>query len=212
VTIRSFPHVNPVISFALSAKKRGEEDKATLGLHKLAEEDLALHVDRDEESAEILVSGSGQLHVETACERLHRKYGVEWSSRRRRSLPRDDPQEHEGARTLEEADRRTRPVRRLLDRSGAAAARVGLPVRGQHRRRRHPAQFIPAVEKGVREALKKGTIAGYPVVDVKVSLYDGSTTTSTPRKWRSRSPARWRSRRRWRKRSPCCSSRSSRST
>jgi elongation factor G len=174
VTIRSFPHVNPVISFALSAKKRGEEDKATLGLHKLAEEDLALHVDRDEESAEILVSGSGQLHVETACERLHRKYGVEVELKAPKVPYRE---------TIRKS---TKAHGRLKKQTGGHGQFADcwievepLPRGGGFQFEDNivggviPRNFIPAVEKGVRDALKKGTIAGYPVVDVKVSLYDG---------------------------------------
>ena len=77
VTLRPFDEFHPAISFALAAKKRGEEDKAVQGLVRLAQEDLALNVERAEGTSDILLSGAGQLHVEVACERLHRKYNVE---------------------------------------------------------------------------------------------------------------------------------------
>ena len=71
-----------------------------------------------------------------------------------------------------------------------------------------PGGFIPAVEKGVVEAMEHGTVAGYPVKDVRVASSTASTTTSTPLRWPSRSPARWPSGRRWRRPTRFCSSRS----
>ena len=174
VLIRGFPHHNPVISFAIAAKKRGEEDKAAQGLNKLAEEDLALRIDRDEESAEILVSGAGQLHVETACERLHRKYGVEVELKAPKVPYRE---------TIRKG---TKAHGRLKKQTGGHGQFADCWIEVEPLPRGTgfefedkivggviPRGFIPAVEKGVRDALSKGSIAGWPVVDVRVKLVDG---------------------------------------
>lgn len=174
LVVRPFEPAHPSISFAIEAKKRGEEDKATQGLHKLAEEDLALLVERDEESGEILLSGSGQLHVEVTCERLERKYGVGVNLKAPKVAYRETIRKNvEAHGRLKKqtgghgqfADCRIRvePLPR-----GGGFEFVDKIVGGAI-----PRGFIPAVEKGVVEAMKKGTIAGYPVVDVRVTLYDG---------------------------------------
>ncbi len=145
-------------------------------LHQLMEEDPTLRVQRDAQTKEIILSGVGQLHIEVAVERLKRKFGVEVELK----APKVPYKEtikgtRQGAGQAQEADRRPRPVRRLLarGRSRCRAARASSStttiVGGVI-----PRQFIPAVEKGVREALPEGILAGYPIVDVKVTLYDGS--------------------------------------
>jgi len=174
VKIKPFAEVNPAISFAIAAKKRGEEDKATQGLLKLAEEDLALRVDRDEGSGEILLSGAGQLHVEVSCERLNRKYGVEVELKAPKVPYRET-------------------IRKAVSAHGRLKKQTGghgqfadckievepLPSGGGFEFESKivggaiPRGFIPAVEKGVAEAMKSGTIAGCQVVDVRVRLVDG---------------------------------------
>jgi len=174
VEIEGFTRVTPTISFAVEAQKRGEEDKATQGLHKLCEEDLALHVDRDEETGEILVSGSGQLHVEVACERLERKYGVgvvlkapkvPYRETVRAKVPAHGRLKKQSGGHGQFADCKIEiePMPR-----GAGFEFVDKIVGGAI-----PRNYIPAVEKGVLDALKAGTVAGYPVVDVKVTVVDG---------------------------------------
>ncbi len=174
VEIEGFSPVTPTISFAVEARKRGEEDKAAQGLHKLCEEDLALHVDRDEETGEILVSGSGQLHVEVACERLERKYSVAvvlkapkvpYRETVRAKVPAHGRLKKQSGGHGQFADCKIEiePMQR-----GGGFQFVDKIVGGSI-----PRNYIPAVEKGVRDALKAGTVAGYPVVDVKVTVTDG---------------------------------------
>ncbi len=174
VGIRPFEEVTPAISFAVEAKKRGEEDKAMQGLYKLGEEDLALQVERDEESGEILLSGSGQLHVEVTCERLERKYGVgvnlkapkvPYRETIRKAVKAHGRLKKQTGGHGQFADCRieVEPVPR-----GKGFEFVNKIVGGSI-----PRGFIPAVEKGVIEAMRKGSIVGYPVVDVRVTLYDG---------------------------------------
>jgi elongation factor G len=174
VKIRELPEVTPAISFAIGAKKRGDEDKATQGLLRLAEEDLALHVERDESSGEILVSGAGQLHVEVSCDRLQRKYGVEvelkapkvpYRETIRKSVKAHGRLKKQTGGHGQFADCKIE-VEPLPRGSGFEfeAKIVGGSI---------PRGFIPAVEKGVADAMKNGTVAGCQVVDVKVRLYDG---------------------------------------
>jgi len=174
VSLRPCLEFNPVITFAVAAKKRGEEDKATQGLMRLSEEDRALQVMRDEQSGEILLAGAGQLHVEVSCEKLQRKYGVEVE------LKAPKVPYHETIRKSVKAHGRLKKqtgghgqfadcwleVEPLPH--GGGFEFVDKIVGGVI-----PKGFIPAVEKGVREAMQKGGIAGYPVVDVRVTLYDG---------------------------------------
>ncbi len=174
VTVAPAEAVNPVISFALEAKKRGEEDKAMQGLARLVEEDPALSVERDEDTGEILLSGAGQLHVEVACERLQRKYGVEVVLKAPKVPYRE---------TIRKA---TKAHGRLKKQTGGHGQFADCRIEVEPQPRgvgfefvnkivggAIPRGFIPAVEKGIVEAMKKGLVAGYPVVDVKVTLVDG---------------------------------------
>ena len=174
VALPPFAELTPAISFAIEAKKRGDEDKATQGLMRLCEEDLALKVERDEATGEILVSGSGQLHVETACERLERKYNVAvelkapkvpYRETIRKSVKAHGRLKKQTGGHGQFADCKIEvdPLPR-----GGGFEFVSKIVGGAI-----PRGFIPAVEKGVHEAMRAGSIAGYPVVDVKVTLYDG---------------------------------------
>lgn len=174
VKIRAFEEVNPAISFAIAAKKRGDEDKATQGLLKLAQEDLALHVERDESSGEILLSGAGQLHVEVSCERLTRKYGVEVELKAPKVPYRETIRKSVNAHGR--LKKQTGGHGQFADckieveplPSGGGFVFESKIVGGSI-----PRGFIPAVEKGISDAMKAGTIAGCQVVDIKVRLVDG---------------------------------------
>jgi elongation factor G len=166
------------ISFALEAKAKGDEDKIVAGLHRLQEEDPALHLDRDPQTKEILLGGVGQLHVEVAIERLKRKFGAEvvlkapkvpyketikGKAQAQGRLKKQTGGHGQFADTHIEIE----PLPR-----GAGFEFVDKIVGGVI-----PRNFIPAVEKGLREALQSGGIAGFPVVDVRVTLFDGSYHT-----------------------------------
>ncbi len=174
LTVRPCKEFTPVITFAVAARKRGEEDKAAQGLMRLAEEDPALQVTRDESTGEILLSGAGQLHVEVSCEKLERKYGVAvelkapkvpYRETIRKSVKAHGRLKKQTGGHGQFADCwiEVEPLPR-----GGGFEFVDKIVGGVI-----PKGFIPAVEKGIREAMKAGSIAGYPVVDVKVTLYDG---------------------------------------
>ena len=166
---------NPAISFALGLKSRGDEEKIMASLDRLNEEDPALRVDRDQQSNEILISGAGQLHIEVVVEKLKRKYGVEVELK----APKVPYRETITGKTAAQG--------RLKKQSGGRGQfgdtwlRVGPLARGtgfefvnEIKGGAIPRQYIPSVEKGVVDALGKGFLAGYPIVDVQVALYDGS--------------------------------------
>lgn len=165
----------PVLSFAIEPKSKTDIEKVSLGLHKLVEEDPLLEFTRNQETKEMVLSGMGQLHVDVTCEKLRRKYGADIEVR----VPKVPYKET--IKTMAQAQGKYKkqtgghgqygdcwlqldPLPR-----GAGFEFVNKVVGGAI-----PRNFIPAVEKGVVEAMQEGGLAGFPVVDVRVTVYDGS--------------------------------------
>jgi elongation factor G len=178
VLLPKLPAFDATISFAVQPKSKADEEKATQALHKMMEEDPALHIERDAESREIIVSGSGQLHVEVAVERLKRKYGVEVELKapkvpyretiKGRAEVQGKYKKQSGGRgQFGDAWIKLEPLPR-----GGGFEFVDEIVGGAI-----PRNFIPAVEKGIREAMHRGILTGSPVVDFRVRLFDGSYHT-----------------------------------
>ncbi len=143
----SFPE--PAISFAIQPKTRGDEDKISTALHRMAEEDPTLRHHFDPETKQLLVSGIGQLHVEVVVERMKRKYNVDViAPAAAHPLQGDGEGARGGAGQVQEADGRARPVRRRVAQDRAARAGRRLRVRRRHLRRRHPAQLHPLGGEG----------------------------------------------------------------
>jgi elongation factor G len=164
----------PAISFAIEPKSRNDEDKLSQALHKMLEEDLALNFSRDAQTKEFLLSGTGQVHIESAVSKLKRRYGVE--------VALHPPK----VAYLETLKGRAEIVGRHKKQSGgrgqfgeATCVFEGLPRGGGFEfvdkifGGSIPANWRPAVEKGIKDAAAQGAIAGYPVVDFKVELIDG---------------------------------------
>ena len=165
----------PIISYAIAPKTKGDEDKVSIGLHRILEEDPTIRFTRDEESKEMILSGMGQVHLEVALDKLRRKFGVEVAMKAPKIAYRE---------TIKS---RTRAQGRYKKQSGGRG-QFGdcwidfepLPRGGGFEFIDKivggviPQQYRPAVEKGIIEKLKEGLIAGYPMVDVKVTLTDGS--------------------------------------
>jgi len=163
------------ISFAVEPKSKGDEEKATQALARMMEEDPSLEMHRDPQTRELILSGVGQLHIEVVIERLKRKYGAEVELKapkvpyketiKGRAEAQGKLKKQTGGRgQYGDAWLKVEPLAR-----GTGFEFVDQIVGGVV-----PRQYIPAVEKGVREALGEGILAGYPIVDVKVILYDGS--------------------------------------
>ena len=167
----------PMISYAMAPKTKGDEEKITSSLVRLHEEDPTTLVSRDEQTGEILLSGMGQTHVEVIVEKLKRKFGVEVTPKySKSSLQRDDPgNEERRYLSAQETNRRPGTVRRSPFRCLRASPGSGFEFENDLVGMNVPRNFVPAVEKGVVEAMQSGVLAGYPVVDVKVRFYDGKS-------------------------------------
>jgi elongation factor G len=167
----------PMISYALKPKSKGDEEKITSSLARIHEEDLTMMVGRDEQTGEILLSGVGQTHVEVIVEKLKRKFGVEVSL----SVPKVPYKETiRGSKTgviyrhKKQTGGRGQFAEVHFDVS-ALPRGSGFEFENALTGMNVPRNFVPAVEKGVAEAMQSGVLAGFPVVDVKVRFYDGKS-------------------------------------
>jgi elongation factor G len=175
VVFQPTPDTPSAISFALSAKSKADDDKIMTALHRLMEEDTGLRVHRDEQTKEFVISGSGQLHIEVAVERLKRKFGVEVELK----APKVPYKEtiKGSAKAQGKHKRQTGGHGQYGDcwlELSPLPRGTGFEFEDDVVGGVIPRQFIPAVEKGVREMLPQGILAGYPIVDVKARLYFGS--------------------------------------
>jgi elongation factor G len=166
------------IAFAIEPKSRADEEKISVALHKILEEDPSLHFDRDAQTKEFILSGSGQLHIETVVDKLRNRYHVEVALH-----PPKVPYKETITTTCEVQGRHKKQsggrgqfgdckvIFEPLDR-GAGFEWVDKIFGGSI-----PQNFRPAVEKGILEAATAGSVAGYPMVDFRVTLIDGSYHT-----------------------------------
>ena len=164
----------PVLSYAIEPKSRGDEEKISGALQRLREEDPTIQYTRDPQTRQLLLSGQGQVHIEVTVAKLKRRFGVEVNLK----LPRIPYRETIMAAT--EAHGRHKKQSGGHGQFGDCRIRVEPLPRGEDFAfvdeifgGSIPRQFIPAVEKGILEARDKGYLAGYPMVDFKVTLYDG---------------------------------------
>jgi elongation factor G len=165
----------PAISFAIEPKSRGDEDKLSTAIHRMLEEDLLLRFSRDPQTNEFLLAGSGQQHVEVAVSKLKRRFNVEVTLKAPKIPYR------ETIRAKAEAQGKHKKQTGGHGQYGDCWIRMEPLPRGAGFEFVNdifggaiPRNFIPAVEKGIVEAASKGFLAGYPVVDFRVILYDGS--------------------------------------
>ncbi len=169
------PLYEPTISFAIEPKTKKDEDKISNALHKLQEEDPSFRAERDSETKELILSGNGQLHVEVLISKLKKQYGVEVLLKTPK-IP------------YRETIKGTADVQGKYKKQTGGRGQYGdVKIKMEPLPRGEdfefvdqifggaiPKNFIPAVEKGIQEARKKGVLAGYPTVDFRVILYDGS--------------------------------------
>ncbi len=168
----------PVISFAIKPVSRGDEDKLGPSLARLMEEDPTLTFGQDPQTRQFILSGMGEIHLEVAVEKLKRQFGVEvvlrtpkvpYKETIKKSVQVQGRYKKQTGGRGQYGDTwlQIEPLER-----GAGFEFVNKIVGGVV-----PRQYIPAVEKGVLEAMSEGFLAGYPVVDLRVTLYDGSYHT-----------------------------------
>ena len=165
----------PVLSFAIEPKSNADIEKVSIGLHKLIEEDPTLEFSRHADTKEMVLSGMGQLHIDLALEKLHRKYGAEVT------LHMPKIPYRETVRTTAQAQGKYKKQTGGHGQYGDCWLELAPLPRGEGFKFENkviggaiPRNFIPAVEKGVVEAMQHGILAGFPVVDCRVAVYDGS--------------------------------------
>ena len=175
ITLERMEFPEPVISVAVEPKTKADQEKMGIALSKLAQEDPSFRVHTDEESGQTIISGMGELHLEIIVDRMMREFKVEANVGKPQVAYRETIKksvEHEGKYIRQTGGRgqyghvwlRIEP-NELGKGFEFANEIVGGVI---------PREYIPAVEKGIKEQMENGVIAGYPVVDVKVALFDGS--------------------------------------
>ena len=169
----TFPE--PVISIRIEPKTKADQEKMGVALHRLAEEDPTFRLKGDPETGETIISGMGELHLDVIVDRMKREFNVE------ANVGRPQVAYKETIKTTAEAEGK------YIRQSGGRGQYGHVWLRIEPKKRGEgfefideikggdiPKEFIPAVEKGVKEAMAKGVLAGYPLIDMSVTLYDGS--------------------------------------
>lgn len=175
ILLESIKFPEPVISVAIEPKSKADEEKMGMALGRLAEEDQTFRLRTDPETSETIISGMGELHLEIIVDRMKREFNVEANVGRPQVAYR------------ETVTRKVKEEGKFIRQSGGKGQYghvwieiepqpkgVGFEFVDDIKQGRIPREFIPAVEKGVREALDGGALAGFPIVDIKVTLIDGS--------------------------------------
>ncbi len=169
----TFPE--PVISISIEPKTKVDQEKLGTSLHRLAEEDPTFQIRSDEETGQTLISGMGELHLEVLVERLLREFKVDANVGKPevayRETIQDAVQKVEG-KFVRQTGGRGQYGHVYIDLEPAAG--VGFDMENKIKGGAIPIEYIPSVKKGIKEALENGVVAGYPVVDVRVTLVDGS--------------------------------------
>ncbi len=174
--VLALPELAPqAIAFSLKGANKDDEDKMVTAIHKLLEEDTSLKLEHNDETKDILLSGMGQLHIETAVEKVRRRNKVEVQLKTPRVAYR------EAVKGTAEVQGRYKKQTGGRGQFGDCWIKIEPNTRGEGYEFQNnivggviPKTFIPAVDQGIREAAGKGVLAGFPVVDFKVSLFDGS--------------------------------------
>ena len=175
ITLERMEFPDPVISVAVEPKTKSDQEKMGIALQKLAQEDPSFQVRTDDESGQTIISGMGELHLEIIVDRMKREFSVEANVGApqvsyRETICKSVKQEGKFVRQSGGRGQYGHVYLRIEPlKPGDGFEFVSEIVGGVV-----PKEYIPAVEKGVKEAVYNGVIAGYPVVDVKVTLYDGS--------------------------------------
>ncbi len=175
ITLERMEFPDPVISVAVEPKTKSDQEKMGVALGKLAQEDPSFRVRTDEESGQTIISGMGELHLDILVDRMRREFGVEANVGRPQVAHRETIRkavEAEGKFVKQSGGRGQYghvKIRLAPMEQGEGYEFVNKIVGGVV-----PKEYINSVDKGIREALQNGVVAGYPVVDVKVELFDGS--------------------------------------
>ncbi len=176
VILEAINFADPVIDVAVEPKSKAEQDKMSVGLQKLAEEDPTFQVRTDHETGQTIIAGMGELHLEIIVDRLRREFKVECNVGKPQVAYRETAGKevkHVQGKFVRQSGGRGQYGDAIIDlepqEPGAGYEFVDATVGGVI-----PREYVPSVDKGIQEALESGVIAGYPVQDIKVTLVDGS--------------------------------------
>jgi len=178
ITLERMEFPEPVISVAVEPKSVPDQEKMGVALGKLAQEDPSFRVATDEESGQTIISGMGELHLDIIVDRMKREFGVEANIGKPQVAYREtirEPVDQEGKFVRQSGGRGQYghvwvKIEPYVDEEGAAAYEFVDQIVGGV----VPREYIPAVNKGIQEQMQNGVIAGYPLIGVKATLYDGS--------------------------------------
>ena len=175
VVLERMDFPDPVISVAVEPKTKADQEKMGIALQKLAQEDPSFRVETDEESGQTIISGMGELHLEILVDRMMREFKVEAEIGQpqvayRECIKTSVEQEYKYAKQSGGRGQFGHVFLKLEPQEAGEGYEFVNAIKGGS----VPREFIPAVDKGVQEAMAGGVLAGYPVEDVKVTLYDGS--------------------------------------
>jgi len=175
VTLERMEFPDPVISQAVEPKTKSDQEKMGVALSKLAQEDPSFNVRSDEESGQTIISGMGELHLEIIIDRMKREFNVGANVGKpqvayRETIKKTVSQEHKYAKQTGGRGQYGHVYLKLEPQERGQGFEFVDQIKGGA----VPREYIPAVQKGVLEAMEGGILAGYPVVDVRVTLYDGS--------------------------------------
>jgi elongation factor G len=176
IRLESMTFPEPVISVAVEPKTKGDQDKLGSGLQRLAEEDPTFRVRTDEETGQTLISGMGELHLEIIVDRLRREFNVDANVGRPQVAYRETiskPVQKIEGRFVRQTGGRGQYGHAVIDAEPAEPGE-GYEFLDKIVGGKVPREYIPAVDLGIQEAMESGILAGYPVVDVRVSLVEGS--------------------------------------
>jgi elongation factor G len=175
IVLESMDFPEPVIDIAIEPKTKADQEKMALGLQKLAEEDPTFRVSTDQETGQTIISGMGELHLDIIVDRLRREFKVEANIGKPQVAYRETIQQQ--VEMEEKYSKQTGgrgQYAHVKMKIGPQEAGGGYEFVNSVVGGRIPREYIPSVDKGVQEALTRGVIAGFPLVDVKVELLDGS--------------------------------------
>lgn len=175
ITLESMSFPEPVIRIAIEPKTKADQEKMGIALQKLAEEDPTFRVNSDEETGQTIIAGMGELHLDIIVDRMKREFKVEANIGApqvayRETIKKEVNAEEKYVKQSGGKGQYGHVLIKLIPQEPGAGYEFENAVVGG----RIPREYIPAVDKGIQEALTRGIVAGYPVVDVKVELYDGS--------------------------------------
>jgi len=175
ITLERMEFPEPVISQAVEPKTKTDQEKMGLALSKLAQEDPSFRVQTDEESGQTIISGMGELHLEIIIDRMMREFSVEANVGKpqvayRETIKKTVEHQHKYAKQSGGRGQYGHVYLRLMPQEPGSEFEFADEIKGGA----VPREFIPAVKKGVEDTIASGVLAGYPVVDVNVALFDGS--------------------------------------